>query len=382
MTSKDKHQKHVALAKPTYGEFGRNELAILGTSCGIIQELVNQLSSRLNPSYQLAYVDKEHGDGEGEELKLVTLLEKDQFSRLDTHRPLSPFDKRRLFNSEDLVLINGNHFAGKHQMVVIDPNKSLEKKIDRLSDVQLILLKDPEVAVPDFLKEHLPNWQELALFILSDIDAIAAWVRNWLEQRLVPVKGLVLAGGESKRMQKDKGELVYHGKNQREHVLSLIQPFCSAAYLSCNSTQAEAMRDREEIIEDVFLKLGPMGGILSAFRTDPNAAWLTVACDLPYLTEATLQYLIEHRNPSKVATAFLDSDGIFPEPLVTLWEPRAYPLLLEYLSQGYSCPRKVLINSEVEILKAPTNKDFHNVNRPEEYEKVISELGSESGKKA
>jgi molybdopterin-guanine dinucleotide biosynthesis protein A len=382
MTSKDKHQKHVALARPTYGDFGRNELAILGTSCGTIQELVNQLSSRLNPSYQLAYVDKEHGDGEGEELKLVTLLEKDKFSRLDTYRPLSPFDKRRLFKSEDLVLINGNHFAGKHQIVVIDPNKNLEKKIDRLTDVQLILLKDPDVAVPDILKEHLPNWQDLPLFNLSEIEAIAAWVRNWLEQRLAPVKGLVLAGGESKRMQKDKGELVYHDKYQREHVLSLIQPFCSAAYLSCNATQTEALGDRADIIEDVFLKLGPMGGILSAFRSDPNAAWLTVACDLPYLSEETLQYLVEHRNPSKVATAFLDSEGIFPEPLVTLWEPRAYPILLEYLSQGYSCPRKVLINADVELLIAPRKKDFYNANRPEEYEKVITELSSERGKTA
>jgi molybdopterin-guanine dinucleotide biosynthesis protein A len=382
MTSKDKHQKHVALNRPEFGEFGRNELAILGTSCGAIQELVNQLSSRLNRSYQLAYVDKEHGDGEGEGLKLVTLLEKDKFSRLDTHRPLSPFDKRRLFNSEDLVLINGNHFAGEHQMVVIDPNKNLEKKIDRLTDVKLILLKNPEAHVPDFLKEHLLNWQQLPLFNLSEIEAIAAWLRNWLEQRLAPIKGLVLAGGESKRMMKDKGELVYHGKNQREHVLSLIQPFCSTAYLSCNSTQAEAMRDREDIIEDVFLKLGPMGGILSAFRSDPNAAWLTVACDLPYLSEATLQYLIEHRNPSRVATAFLDSDGFFPEPLVTLWEPRAYPVLLEYLSQGYSCPRKVLINSDVELLTASSKKDFYNANRPEEYEKIINELSSESGKTA
>lgn len=380
MISKDKHQKHVALAKPTHGDFGRNELAILGTSCGTIQGLVDRLSERLNPSYKLAYVDKEHGDGESEELKMVALLEKDQFSRLDTHRRLSPFDKRRLFNSEDLVLINGNHFTGKHQMVVIDPVKNLEKKLDRLTDVQLILLKGPDVAIPDFLQRHLPNWQQLPVFNLSDTGRIAGWVQNWLEQRLAPIKGLVLAGGESKRMQKDKAELVYHKKSQREHVLSLIHPMCSTAYLSCNSMQAETMRDRTDIIEDVFLKLGPMGGILSAFRSDPNAAWLTVACDLPYLSEDTLQYLIAHRNPSKVATAFLDSKGIFPEPLVTLWEPRAYPVLLEYLSQGYSCPRKVLINSDVELLTAPSKKEFYNANLPEEYEKVAKELSSDRGK--
>ncbi len=382
MTSKDKHQKHVSLNRPVYGEFGRNELAILGTSCGAIQTLADQLSHRLKASYQLAYVDKEHGDGEGEELGMVQILEKDKFTRLDTHRPLSSFDRRRLFNSEDLVLINGNHFLGKSQIVVIDPAKNLEKKLDRLTDVKLILLKDSSATLPGFLKEKLPDWQDRPVFNLSETDKIAGWINEWMDKNASPLKGLVLAGGESRRMQRDKSELVYHGTSQREHVFSLMAPYCSSVYLSCNPTQAEALSEKDNIVEDVFLKLGPMGGILSAFRSDPNVAWLTVACDLPFLSEATIQYLIAHRNPSKVATAFLDSQGVYPEPLVTIWEPRAYAVLLEYLSQGHSCPRKVLINSDVEILEAPTTRDFYNVNHPEEYEKVLRDLASETGHKA
>lgn len=374
MTSKDKHQKHVALNRPEFGEFGRNELAVLGTSCGAIQELVNRLSHRLKGSYQLAYIDKEHGDGGGEGLEMVQMLEKDKFTRLDSHRPLSSFDKRRLFNGEDLVLINGNHFLGKSQIVVMDPAKNLEKKLDRLTDVQLILLKDPLAGPPDYFKEKVTHWDSLPVVALSDTEAIAAWIQNWLGRRLAPIKGLVLAGGESRRMQRDKSELVYYGTSQREHVFSLMKPYCSSVYLSCNPTQAEALIEKEHVIEDIFLKLGPMGGILSAFRSDPNAAWLTVACDLPFLSKATIQYLIAHRHPSKVATCFLDSQGLYPEPLVTIWEPRAYPVLLEYLSQGYSCPRKVLINSDVEILKAPNTQDFHNVNHPDEYEKAKKEL--------
>src|SRR5690606_10347080 len=87
-------------------------------------------------------------------------------------------------------------------------------------------------------------------------------------------------------------------------------------YLSCNPSQATAIGDKAGMLIDTFQGLGPMGGILSAFRKDPNGAWLTVACDLPLLTSSTLQYLIKHRNPSKLATAFFDSDAKFPEPLV------------------------------------------------------------------
>jgi molybdopterin-guanine dinucleotide biosynthesis protein A len=47
--------------------------------------------------------------------------------------------------------------------------------------------------------------------------------------------------------------------------------------------------------------------------------------------------------------------------------------LLSYLSQGYSCPRKVLINSDVEIVEVEEHF-IQNINTPSEYEKAKIEL--------
>ncbi|HKI46429.1 MAG TPA: NTP transferase domain-containing protein, partial [Balneolales bacterium] len=124
--------------------------------------------------------------------------------------------------------------------------------------------------------------------------------------------------------------------------------------------------------------LGPMSGILSAFQSDPDAAWFTVACDLPYLSCQTLDFLLKNRNPSKAATAFYDPKGEFPEPLITIWEPRSYPALLQFLSQGYTCPRKALINSDTRLLQAPDVNELRNVNNPEEYEEAVKELSHEA----
>ena len=117
-----------------------------------------------------------------------------------------------------------------------------------------------------------------------------------------------------------------------------------------------------------------MGGILSALQLDPNSAWLVVPCDLPFLSTATLQYLAEHRNPGKVATAFQSSENEFPEPLTSIWEPRSYGVLLRFLSLGYSCPRKALINSDIELLTPPNPNDLRNVNTPQEREAAEQEL--------
>ena len=95
-------------------------------------------------------------------------------------------------------------------------------------------------------------------------------------------------------------------------------------------------------------------------------AWLTLACDLPYLDGETIKQLVTNRNPSKLATCFYNPETDFPEPLITIWEPRAYPTLLDFLSQGQSCPRKVLINSAIEMIKMKESFRMKNANTPEE----------------
>jgi molybdopterin-guanine dinucleotide biosynthesis protein A len=131
-------------------------------------------------------------------------------------------------------------------------------------------------------------------------------------------------------------------------------------------------------IEDTFTDLGPFSAILSAFRYDPNAAWLVVACDLPMISEETITKLIANRNASSVATAYRNESSGFPEPLITIWEPKAYPLLLHFLSIGYSCPRKVLINTDVHSILPNSQLELMNANTPEEYEAAKKLINSGS----
>ena len=104
---------------------------------------------------------------------------------------------------------------------------------------------------------------------------------------------------------------------------------------------------------------------------------MTLPCDTPFIDEELLNQLISNRNPSKLATCFHNPETKFPEPLITIWEPRAYPVLLQFLSMGYSCPRKVLINSDIEELTLEQPDKLFNANNMEEYEWVKEKLGAE-----
>jgi len=382
MSTAVKHQKHAKLSKPNLGQFARTEWAIIGTPCGNIQALAFDLIGQLKGELALGYVDADHASADEEKSTEVTngidagatveYTDKINFHRFDTQEKLDTFQYRPPFYGTQGVLVNGNHFLAKKQVVVIDPKKeaSLRKKLDRLTDVRLFLLTAGIQEVPAYLREQVEHWAQIPVLRLEDRAAIAAMLKEDIVAAKPKLKGLVLAGGKSQRMGTDKGLISYHGKPQREYMAEQLAPLCSAVALSCRPGQQAEMTSSFPLLPDTFMGLGPFGAILSAFREDPNAAWLVVACDLPFLGRDTLEYLLAHRNPAKLATAFLNPATDFPDPLVTIWEPRAYPALFSFLAQGFSCPRKVLINSDIELLRIPSAEALRNVNTKAEYAAV------------
>ncbi len=180
--------------------------------------------------------------------------------------------------------------------------------------------------------------------------------------------GLVLGGGRSTRMGRDKASLSYHGKPQIVHAWELLRDAGLETYVSCRADQAdvEGFRGLPQI-PDRFLGFGPMGGILSALLSQRDAAFLAVACDLPFLDAGALSRLIAARDPAKIATAYLGHENL-PEPLCAIYEPSAYSALLGFVGQGLHCPRKALIRSDIRALAPERAEALANVNRPEEYE--------------
>ncbi|RYF63544.1 MAG: molybdenum cofactor guanylyltransferase [Cytophagaceae bacterium] len=183
------------------------------------------------------------------------------------------------------------------------------------------------------------------------------------------VYGLVLMGGQSTRMGRDKSALVYHDKPQREHLTDLLSPLCQRVYWSVNERQFAELSYSGKLLDN-YSESGPLGGLLSAFDTYPDVAWLVVPCDLPNLDSGTLQTLQANRNTSTLATAFWDADRSGAEPLVSLWEPSAGPLLRTWFQSGNRSPRRFLATHAVTLLDVPNARVFDNVNDWEGYLKT------------
>ncbi len=185
-----------------------------------------------------------------------------------------------------------------------------------------------------------------------------------------PLKALVMTGGFSRRMGRDKALVEYHGMSQVSWTASLLSRICDRVYLSCRRDQNLGDIDlcRYERIHDRVEGLGPMGGLSAAHALRPQDAWLAVACDLPRLDEETLQTLVAARDSECIATAFRSNSGGLPEPLCAIYEPAAFALVQRSLDSGKRCPRKLLIDEveRVRLVDLPHPDALDNINTPDE----------------
>ena len=244
MTSKS-HKKHAHLTKPKGGSFGQKEFAFIGAPCNIIQNLCNQLATHLNTDYAIGYADASHKNETGPSAFNTSYT--DLISQHDVrfkHDNIITYF-RVLFNSCDLVLINGNHFLAKSQIVIVNEQKkvSLEKKLERLSDVKIFILDNGIEDIFPFLKEHITNYRDIPILSINDLVGIGKTIKKIIDNDLISFNGLVLAGGNSTRMGYDKGAIKYYGKAHREYLADLLNGFCSKTYLSCLLYTSPSPRD-------------------------------------------------------------------------------------------------------------------------------------------
>lgn len=188
--------------------------------------------------------------------------------------------------------------------------------------------------------------------------------------------GLVLAGGKSTRMGRDKGSIQYHGVSQRVFASRLLSECCDAAFVSCRQDQVPTLEPELQPLVDTFENLGPTGGILTALHFKPDVAWLVVACDLPFLSLKSLRALIDARDRAKVATAYQNPDDHLPEPLIAIYEPRSREGLLEAVRNGQNCPRKFLLQSDCKFILPETPDIIANINTPDEHRVALSKLSA------
>lgn len=371
------HHKHPPIARPTGDHYARTDLALVGSTCAIMDGLIRSWAEVLHPDFRTLTVIGDHGD------PLEGTLRQIGGKRFQSPAAdWNDYDERLQRSGYDLALINGNHYPAERQIVFIDPAKAatLERRRDQLTDVLAIVYCPGAETLPAWLEEDLKNMAPPVICRLAAATlAVLPLLNNLLLTRVPALKSLILLGGRSERMGARKADLVYrNGQSEAERLATICDAITPGEVHFSVADATAATPPGYPLVADRFLDLGPAGAIASAFLHDPNAAWLVLACDLPLLEAEVVATLAGERSSNRYATAYRRPGERFPEPLITIYEPRAYERLLRMLSLGYACPRKLLINSDVKVIEATEDRPFTNANTPAERERVLALLNAEA----
>ena len=184
------------------------------------------------------------------------------------------------------------------------------------------------------------------------------------------IRGLVLCGGESKRMGRDKGMLVTGGATWAEHAVTKLRELDIPVVISVNEKQLASYRcifDQGLLVLDQVDAKGPLSGLLSVHLQYPMDDLLVLACDMPEMDVHTLRVLKDD------ATTFPEFDtycyvnkGII-EPLCALYTSTflkyVYSTMKKGILPGFSLQRIIKQGRHKEI-PVVDHVVFNNHNSP------------------
>ncbi len=193
------------------------------------------------------------------------------------------------------------------------------------------------------------------------------------------ITAYILCGGASKRMQEEKGLVLYKGQPFVKHVIDALHPITSNIYLV---TSNEAYRQFGlELLPDIYSNKGPVGGIYTALKHSSTANNLILSCDIPEVsTEVISKYIIANLSEADVTYV---SNGTDNFPLIAAYSKTCLPIFEKALVQDNLKLRSAIeqLNCNRVIVEEEDQLALRNINTKEELQTLINETQDTMGTK-
>jgi molybdopterin-guanine dinucleotide biosynthesis protein A len=186
------------------------------------------------------------------------------------------------------------------------------------------------------------------------------------------VTGVVLAGGKSARMGKDKSLLLYNNKPLIKRVVEELQPIVDDLIIVSNTVKYGFLSVKE--ISDIFPKMGPLGGIHAGLKTSENEYCFVTACDIPFFSGDLAEFLLDQKRGFDVVIPQINE---YLQPLYAVYSKACLPYIEECLKLNIKkitafFPKvkiKYIDYNQIRKIIEP-EKVFLNINTPKDYENL------------
>ena len=196
------------------------------------------------------------------------------------------------------------------------------------------------------------------------------------------IGAVILAGGKSRRMGKDKASLSYEGQRFIMRIAEELECF-DEIILSANDSSLYEDSDLT-IVKDIYPDCGPLGGLHAALCSCKSDALFCIPCDVPLFKLSLAEYVCSMAKEDVDAVVPVSKDGHM-HPLCAVYKKTAAPVFEKQLIL-----KKYKIIDAYEFMNVryiPLETNFverylFNVNTPEDYEQLrdLPKLTVEGGK--
>jgi molybdopterin-guanine dinucleotide biosynthesis protein A len=188
--------------------------------------------------------------------------------------------------------------------------------------------------------------------------------------------GVILCGGESSRMGRDKGLIESRNKTWVDRAAVKLEELGMPVVISISGKQKEnyekALPGKTIIVDDPTIALkGPVAALLSVHLQYPGEDLFVLACDLPLMETSVLDELYNSYHNNGHFQAFVYTSNGEPEPLCGIYTATGLELILR-LQQAKKLEKHSMKYALDQLLihriPVPENKklNFRNFNAPED----------------
>lgn len=191
------------------------------------------------------------------------------------------------------------------------------------------------------------------------------------------VEGVILTGGKSRRMGRDKKALQLGNGTVFGRILHAMKPLVTEVR-AVGSQRPQALDGDAATIgwqPDLRAASGPLTGIHTALVTSKVHRVLIVACDLPFVTTAFLRLLVDDGSPhADVVLPRRDGRAL---PVCAVYDVSCRQRLERYLDAGHFAARGFVASVSARYIDEaswaavdPEGRSFFNLNTPEDYDRA------------
>lgn len=144
------------------------------------------------------------------------------------------------------------------------------------------------------------------------------------------ITGIILAGGKSQRMGKDKALLPFRGKTFLEHIIDALKPLVNNILIVSDHKKYDVFGETR--VDDLIKNAGPLAGLYSGLYHSKTEDNIIVSCDVPLIDITILERLIDENNSSWDVVQLQSGDKTMP--LIARYKKKCMDACLKSLQSG------------------------------------------------